>query len=329
MRNGIIALAAVTALVVIGLAGPYLGLAPVFGVAIPYLALVVFIGGMVYRMYRWARAPVPFRIPTTCGQEKSLPWIERERLDNPATTLEVLGRMALEVLFFRSLFRNKKTELRDGRLIYGEDVLLWAGALAFHWSFLAILARHLRFFTEPTPLPIEWLAKADGFFELFTPTLFLTDMAIVGALTFLFIRRVLLPQVRYISLPADYFALFLLLAIALTGILMRQIWKVDIVSVKKLAMGLAAFSPMVPDGIGRMFYLHLFLVSSLLIYFPFSKLVHLGGVFLSPTRNLANNNRAVRHVNPWDYPVKVHTYQEWEEEFHDVIKGCGLPLEKE
>jgi hypothetical protein len=35
-----------------------------------------------------------------------------------------------------------------------------------------------------------------------------------------------------------------------------------------------------------------------------------------------------RHVNPWDYPVKVHTYQEWEEEFRDKIKAAGLPLEK-
>jgi nitrate reductase gamma subunit len=56
--------------------------------------------------------------------------------------------------------------------------------------------------------------------------------------------------------------------------------------------------------------------------------MHMGGVFLSPTRNLANNNRVKRHINPWDYPVKVHTYEEWEEEFRDKIKAAGLPLEK-
>jgi hypothetical protein len=64
-------------------------------------------------------------------------------------------------------------------------------------------------------------------------------------------------------------------------------------------------------------------------YFPFSKLMHAGGVFLSPTRNLANNSRSRRHVNPWNYPVKTHTYAEWEEEFHDKIQAAGIPLEDE
>ncbi len=66
----------------------------------------------------------------------------------------------------------------------------------------------------------------------------------------------------------------------------------------------------------------------LLAYFPFSKLVHMAGVFLSPTRNLANNNRAVRHVNPWDHPVEVHTYEEYEEEFRDKMIAAGVPVEK-
>jgi nitrate reductase gamma subunit len=85
----------------------------------------------------------------------------------------------------------------------------------------------------------------------------------------------------------------------------------------------------VPEGIGTIFYVHLFLVCSLLAYFPFSKLLHMPGIFMSPTRNLANNNRMVRHINPWNPQVKVHTYEEWEEEFHDLLKGAGIPLDKE
>jgi hypothetical protein len=57
--------------------------------------------------------------------------------------------------------------------------------------------------------------------------------------------------------------------------------------------------------------------------------MHLGGVFLSPTRNLANNNRARQHVNPWNYDVKLHSYDEYEEEFRGKMKAAGLPLEKE
>jgi hypothetical protein len=70
------------------------------------------------------------------------------------------------------------------------------------------------------------------------------------------------------------------------------------------------------------------MVCILLVYFPFSKLMHMGGVFMSPTRNLQNNSRAQRHVNPWNYPVKVHTYDEWKDEFKDAIKEAGLPLEQ-
>jgi nitrate reductase gamma subunit len=134
---------------------------------------------------------------------------------------------------------------------------------------------------------------------------------------------------RYISLPADYFPLLLILAIGLSGFLMRHVYKVDLYKVKELALGWVRFQPQVPEGIGWIFYLHLFLVSVLLAYFPMSKLVHMGGVFLSPTRNLPNDNRMRRHVNPWNYPVKVHPYEEYEDEFREKMKAAGIPLEKE
>lgn len=301
----------------------------IISIILPYLAVAVFVGGLGWRMWRWAKTPVPFRIPTSCGQQKSLAFIPRDRLDNPAGTIEVVGRMALEVLLFRSLFRNNKVELHDGRLVYGGEKWLWAAALAFHWSLLVILVRHLRLFLDPVPGAINLLTRADGFFEVLTPTVFATDFVILAALSFLFARRVVIPQVRFITLPADWFALVLIFSIAASGVIMRQFWRTDLQQVKALAVGLATFAPVVPVGVGLIFYIHLFLVCVLLIWFPFSKLVHLGGVFLSPTRNLVNNSRATRHVNPWNYPVKTHTYAEWEEEFHDVIKASGLPMEKE
>lgn len=138
-----------------------------------------------------------------------------------------------------------------------------------------------------------------------------------------------MPQIRFISLPADYFPLLLIFSIGATGILMRYFLRVDIVGVKQVAMGLVSFHPIAPASIGVIFYIHLFLVSMLFAYFPFSKLMHLGGVFMSPTRNLANNSRMVRHINPWNYPVHVHTYEQYEDEFRDKMKKAGLPVEKE
>jgi hypothetical protein len=64
-------------------------------------------------------------------------------------------------------------------------------------------------------------------------------------------------------------------------------------------------------------------------WFPWSKLVHMAGVFLSPTRNLANTSRMRRHVNPWDAPVPVHGYAEWEDEVRDELRVAGIPAEKD
>jgi nitrate reductase gamma subunit len=310
----------------VGLAGQQY----VFGIVVPYAAIVVFLAGLIYRVLLWAGAPVPFRITTTSGQQKTLPWIRQDRLENPSSALHVFGRMALEVLLFRSLFRNTKASLTPHRrLVYQSDKILWAGALAFHWAFLIIFLRHMRFFLEPVPWLVEFLDSVDGFFQLTVPTFLLSDAVITVALLYLLGRRFVNPQVRYISLPSDYFALFLLLGVVISGIFMRYITKVDLVAVKELCLGLVTLRPVLPEGIGLPFFVHLFLVAALFAYFPFSKLVHLGGVFLSPTRNLANNNRMRRHVNPWNPEVEVHTYEQWEDEFRDKLKAAGIAVERE
>lgn len=304
-----------------------------FGVVIPYAALATFLVGFLYRVLKWGRSPVPFSIPTTAGQQKSFPWIKQNKLDNPSSTLGVIGRMALEVFLFRSLFRNTKTELRDGpKVSYGSEKFLWLAGMAFHWSFLIIVIRHLRFFTENMSPVIGIVEGLDSFLQIGAPLLYITDVVILAAVTYLFLRRVFMPLIKYISLPADYFPLFLILGIALSGVLMRYFFKVHIVGVKELTMGLVSFNPVnqkIMQSIGVIFYIHLFLISILFAYFPFSKLMHLGGVFLSPTRNMPNDSRMVRHINPWNYPVHVHTYEEYENDFREKMKKAGIPVEKE
>ncbi len=325
----VLPLVAVGLLSLVGFAGSYVH-PVVFGVIVPYAAILAFIGGIIYRVVKWARSPVPFRIPTTAGQQRSLPWIKPSKTDNPSSLPGLIGRMALEVLVFRSLFKNTRVELKsDKDLAYAQEFWLWAFALVFHWSFLIVFLRHFRFFTEPAPFFVDWIQRVDGFFEIGVPVLFMSGAALLVAVTYLFFRRVYYQEMRYISLSSDYFPLFLIMGIAISGILMRHFIKVDLVEAKELAVGIFSLSPVIPGKIGFMFYIHLFLVCSLIAYFPFSKLAHMAGVFMSPTRNLINNNREKMHINPWNYPVKVHTYEEWEEEFHDLIKDVGLPMEKE
>ena len=143
------------------------GFKVIFGVIIPYLAFILFVAGFIYRMRNWSRSPVPFRITTTCGQQKSLPWIKPNRIDNPFSKRAVIVRMFLEIVFFRSLFRNTRLKLKSGpKIAYNLEIFLWAGALAFHWAFFTVLLRHLRFFTEPVPMLVQALENIDSFFRI-------------------------------------------------------------------------------------------------------------------------------------------------------------------
>lgn len=323
----LIAVIVLLLLAYVGVAGLHLEV--LFGIVFPYVAMAIFLAGFIYKLVGWAKSPVPFPITTTGGQQVSLPMVSPARIDNPNNKLGVIVRMLFEVLLFRSLFRNTKFEVRDtDKFSYEMEKWLWLFALAFHYAFFVVLVRHLRFFTEPVILPVQLLEKLDGFFQVGLPGIYLSGFALMAAVIYLFLRRVWIPQIRYVSLPSDYFPLFLILAIAASGILMRYVAKVDIVNVKELTMGLVTLRPTIPEGIGVIFYIHVFLVCVLLAYFPFSKLMHLGGIFFSPTRNMPGNSREVRHENPWNYPVKIHTYEAYEDEFREKMIEAGLPVEK-
>ncbi|MFC2149896.1 sulfate reduction electron transfer complex DsrMKJOP subunit DsrM [Calditrichota bacterium] len=331
--NALVALIFMGILVLIPLVGAGGGNAHwLFAYGIPYAAITVFLIGFVTKILGWANSPVPFRIPTTSGQQKSLPWIEQSKLESPSNAWQTFLRMALEILFFRSLFRNTSTTLyKNEKIVYGSNKILWAAGLVFHYSFLVIFIRHFKYFAEPVPAFVQLAQGLDGFFQIGLPILYLTDLGLLAGLGVLLWRRFFDARLRYISLTTDYFALFLILGIGATGMMMRYLpaFRVDIVQVKQLGTGLLGGHPVAPDGIGSLFYIHLFLVSSLLAYFPFSKLMHLGGVFLSPTRNLANNNRMKRHINPWNPKLATHSYEEYEDDFRDVMRAAEMPLDKE
>lgn len=339
-KNYMVSLMAVVVLYLIAYVGAQLGvgLQVVFGILVPYAAIILFLVGFSRRVMGWARSAVPFRITTTCGQQASMPWIKQAKIDNPSSSIGVVLRMLLEIVCFRSLFRNTRMKLAGGtRLSYQLELFLWLGALVFHYAFFTVVVRHLRFFTEPVPFFVTLLEQVDSFLRIEVlydflifgqPTVYLSGLALLAAALYLFIRRVVIPQVRYISLAADFFPLFLIMGIALSGIFMRYFTKVDIVAVKTMTMGLVTFRPTIPEGVSGVFFAHMFLVSVLLAYFPFSKLMHLGGIFLSPTRNMTGNTRQVRHVNPWNHPVKVHTYDEYEDDFRDKMVEAGLPVVK-
>jgi nitrate reductase gamma subunit len=92
--------------------------------------------------------------------------------------------------------------------------------------------------------------------------------------------------------------LALLVAIALSGLAMKYVAHTDVVAVKAFFLGLMAFQvrslPADP-----LLAVHLGLVASLMLVFPFSKLLHAPGLFFSPSRNQADDPRERRHLAEW------------------------------
>ena len=224
-----------------------------------YAATAVLIIGLVVRIRDYARTPAPLKIPTTPA---------------PTTRGGVALRVAREVVFFESLFKG--------------SLWTWLFGWLFHASLALVLARHLRYFTEPVWF---WVA-------LVQPLGIVAAFGMLAGLAGLFARRVLVDRIRYISTPSDYLMLVLLLAIGASGLAMKYVFRTDVVAVKAYFLGLMRFDwqPLPADG---MLYLHLGLVAALMLIFPFSKLLHAPGVFFSPTRNQTDDPREVRHLAPW------------------------------
>jgi nitrate reductase gamma subunit len=227
-----------------------------------YLATLIFIGGLAYKIYQYAKTPAPLKIPTAPA---------------PLTRSGVVWRILSEVLFFQSLFRSNKW--------------IWLFAIMFHLALWLVLLRHLRYFMEPVCTIVVLLqpfGKYASFFML---------LGLLGLLG----RRLLIERIRYISSTSDYLMLFLLLVIGGSGSMMTFVNHTDIVQLKAFMLSVIYFNFFNWQPLPTDFALlvHLGAVIILMIIFPFSKLLHAPGVFFSPSRNQVDNAREKRHVAPW------------------------------
>jgi len=175
--------------------------------------------------------------------------------------------------------------------LFKADKLLWVGAWVFHAALVSVLFRHLRYFTYPVPNIVLYMEPVALFFGILFG----------AAILFLFWRRLGLLRTLYISNVPDYFVLALLGLIGATGLMVSYWLHVNIVDVKAFILGLMTLHPVeVPRH--PLFLLHLFFVLLLMIYFPFSKLLHAGGIIFSPSRHQPYQvqERGKRYVNPYD-----------------------------
>jgi nitrate reductase gamma subunit len=188
--------------------------------------------------------------------------------------------MLVETTLFRSLFRSNKW--------------IWLFGWIFHVALAAVLARHLRYFTEPV-----W-----GWVALIQPFGLYAGFAMLAGLAGLWVRRFLVDRVRYISSPSDHLMLALLVAIAASGLARKYLARTDIVALKAFVLGLMVFDwqELPADPV---LLIHLALVAALMMVFPLSKLLHAPGVFFSPSLNQVDNAREQRHAAGWSSQI-VH-----------------------
>lgn len=229
-----------------------------------YLATAILVIGVARKIVQYAKTPAPLKIPT---------------MPAPITQGGVVLRMASEVVLFNSLFKSNKW--------------IWIFGWMFHFALLLALFRHMRYVISPDslfmPLIGHEIIQAFGKYAGF---------AMLAGLGGLFVRRIVVDRVRYISSPSDYAMLLLIMGIAGTGMLMSFVEHTDIVMLKEFMLGLLTFN-IQPLPTDLLLLVHLGLVISLMAIFPISKLLHAPGVFFSPTRNQVDNSREKRHLAPW------------------------------
>lgn len=225
-----------------------------------YLSLAVFLVGMGRKIYQYWQTPAPLKIPIAPA---------------PLTQTGVVMRMIREVTIFESLFKASKWT--------------WIFGWLFHFGLLLVLVRHIRYFW-PGDLPQILLLT-----EPFKYAAFAMVIGLIGLLG----RRILVDRVRYISAPSDYLMLILFLIIGISGVVMTFTTNhTDIIMVKAFASGIFTFDwSNLPTEVH--FLVHLFLALVVLAIFPISKLLHVPGVFFSPTRNQVDDSRKHRHISKW------------------------------
>jgi nitrate reductase gamma subunit len=218
------------------------------GGILPYLTVLIFIVGMGYRFYVWLKTPQPGKMTLFPAPDSAT------------------GGVLAETLFFPSLFKG--------------DKVLWSFSWVFHVTLALVFLGHIRVFSSF----VDGILLALGTSPEGIDTMSAIAGGAAGIILFvtgvlLLLRRLTVQRVREISGIPDFFALLLLIAIIGTGDLMRFGAHFDLEQTRTWAVSLSTFSPVVPQN--GVFLVHALLAMLLIIYIPFSKILHFGGIFFT------------------------------------------------
>lgn len=220
-----------------------------------YLAVAVFILGMGYRVYQWMQSPKT-RIKTGV-------------FPKPVGSATRGFKVGIDSFFFPQV-----TKL---------DRSIWVFTLLFHFGLLGAFVGHLRLFHEFTPLLNLLGPKGMDQFALWSGGTMGILLMIV--LVYYVLRRLASPY-REISIPEDFVLLFLLILVVVMGDHMRFLGKIHAADYRIYFQSLMTLKPSFPPVLANSptrwaLDIHVLFANLLLIFFPFSKLVHVIAAFPS------------------------------------------------
>jgi nitrate reductase gamma subunit len=221
------------------------------GSVLPFVTILVFVSGMIYRIYIWKNLAAP----------------KMTLFPAPGSGKGRLYEVLKETFFFKSLFKGDKS--------------LWTFGWFFHLMLALIFIGHFRVFAWLPDRMLESLGmSAENINTMSSMSGGAAGIIILVTLVIILGRRFILKRVRDISTSGDYFALILILAIVLTGDAMRFLSHFDLSLTRDYFYGLYTFSfARMPDN--NWFITHYLLAQILIMYIPFSKILHFGGIFFS------------------------------------------------
>ncbi len=218
-----------------------------------YIAVIVFIIGMAYKIIFWVKTP------------------------RSSVRLGLFPKPKNNVVRFFKLLKDSFVFTQSAEV----DPWMWTFAVLFHFSLASVLIAHFRLIREFTPVAnaigkegMEKLGAIAG-----------GTMGVILLITILYylFRRFLSPY-KDLSVMEDYFIVFLLLVIILLGDHLRFFGGFKVEDYRLYMQSVLTFKPAYPEGIATsgakwVLTMHVFFVNLFVIYFPFSKLTHAIGTF--------------------------------------------------
>jgi len=170
------------------------------------------------------------------------------------------------------------------RSLFRGDRVLWGFAWAFHVVLALVFVGHFRVFTNVDSVLMSAGMSEAGIQLMSSGAGGAAGIVILIAAVLLLLRRLIIERVREITGWGDILALLLIGAILITGNMMRfGAEHFDLALTREYFLSLATFR-----GVGdaaalqnSSFLLHMGLALLLMMYIPFSKILHFGGIFFS------------------------------------------------